>query len=74
MLEDLQGNIVKSHGREFSTHLLLRFNATNVPLVKEWIARRPDSSASRCSHRRARRRRADVRDPGGRRHRPRAAG
>ncbi len=38
MLEDLQGNIVKSHGRECSTHLLLEFDTTDVAAVKKWIA------------------------------------
>jgi Dyp-type peroxidase family len=38
MLEDLQGNIVKSHGREFTTHLLIEFDGSNVAGVKDWIA------------------------------------
>ncbi|MCI0389028.1 MAG: Dyp-type peroxidase [Acidobacteria bacterium] len=35
-LIQLQGNILKAHGRDFSTHLVLRFTA-KPKAVKEWI-------------------------------------
>ncbi|MGH9934720.1 MAG: Dyp-type peroxidase, partial [Blastocatellia bacterium] len=35
-LIQLQGNILKAHGRNFSTHLVLRFTA-QPKAVKEWI-------------------------------------
>jgi serine protease AprX len=37
-LEDLQGNILKSHGRRYAAHLILRFNSENVAVVRTWIA------------------------------------
>jgi Dyp-type peroxidase family len=36
MLVQLQGNILKAHGRDHSAHLVLRFTA-EPPAVKEWI-------------------------------------
>ena len=36
MLIQLQGNILKSHGRDYSSHIILRFTG-NAPAVKEWI-------------------------------------
>ncbi len=36
MLIQLQGNILKAHGRDYSTHLVLRFTAKPL-VVKEWI-------------------------------------
>ncbi len=35
-LIQLQGNILKAHGRDFSTHLVLVFTA-EPKVVKEWI-------------------------------------
>jgi Dyp-type peroxidase family len=38
MLEDTQGNILQSHGRDFSTLLALTFETSNVAAVRSWIA------------------------------------
>lgn len=37
LLNDLQGNILKGHGREHSIHLFLQFKQNKRNLVKEWI-------------------------------------
>ena len=37
LLEDLQGNILKSHGRDHSVHLFLQFKPGQVDAVKSWI-------------------------------------
>ena len=38
MLARLQGNIVKPHGRDFSSHLFLAFSGADMAKVKRWIA------------------------------------
>lgn len=41
LLDDLQGNILRGHGRDFSIHLFLQFNAKTdrqKQLIKQWIA------------------------------------
>ncbi|MES3021478.1 MAG: peroxidase [Pseudomonadota bacterium] len=40
MLANLQGNIVKPHGRDFSSHLFLAFNVADIAAVKRWIVAR----------------------------------
>ncbi|MEM7591568.1 MAG: Dyp-type peroxidase [Cyanobacteria bacterium P01_A01_bin.83] len=37
LLQDLQGNILKSHGRDHSVHLFLEFKPGQVDQVKSWI-------------------------------------
>ena len=37
LLADLQGNILKGHGRDFSVHLFLKFKNSQINTVKEWI-------------------------------------
>lgn len=37
MLSRLQGNIVKPHGRNFSSHLFLAFTLADIAAVKRWI-------------------------------------
>ena len=37
LFKDSQGNIVHSHGRDYTTHLLLEFDTTNVAAVRDWI-------------------------------------
>ena len=37
MLQDLQGNILQSHGRDFAQHLFLRFDTANLDAVRAWI-------------------------------------
>jgi Dyp-type peroxidase family len=37
MLARLQGNILKPHGRDFSSHLFLSFNVSDIGAVKRWI-------------------------------------
>ena len=36
MLEDLQGNILKSHERDYSTHILIKFKS-DPDAVKKWV-------------------------------------
>lgn len=38
MLQDTQGNILQSHGRDNSIHLFLAFDPSNVAAAKKWIA------------------------------------
>jgi Dyp-type peroxidase family len=37
LLEDLQGNILKGHGRDYSVHLFLQFQPDRTQEVKQWI-------------------------------------
>ena len=37
LLQDLQGNILKGHGREHSVHLFVQWKPEQVPQAKEWI-------------------------------------
>ena len=37
LLKDLQGNILKSHGREHSVHLFLKWKSDRVYHAKKWI-------------------------------------
>ena len=37
LLEDLQGNILKGHGRDYSVHLFLQWKPGQVTQAKEWI-------------------------------------
>ncbi|MEA5469012.1 Dyp-type peroxidase [Spirulina sp. 06S082] len=37
LLEDLQGNILRGHGRDHSVHLFLEFHADKVDSAKEWV-------------------------------------
>lgn len=39
LLEDLQGNILKGHGRNHSVHLFLKWNSDKVDEAKAWIKR-----------------------------------
>src|SRR5688572_5257211 len=36
-LENLQGNILRGHGRDRSVHIFLRFKTGQEPAVKKWI-------------------------------------
>ncbi|NEP00356.1 MAG: Dyp-type peroxidase [Symploca sp. SIO2E9] len=36
-LEDLQGNILKGHGRDYSVHLFLKWKLEQVKKAKQWI-------------------------------------
>lgn len=38
MLQDLQANILKGHGRKFAYHLFLRFDPEKVATARTWIA------------------------------------
>ncbi len=38
MLNDLQGNILKGHGRHFTSHIFLRFNANKKAAAKKCLA------------------------------------
>ncbi|MFW9257629.1 Dyp-type peroxidase [Nostoc sp. CALU 546] len=37
LLEDLQGDILKGHGRDYSVHLFLKFKPDRTDAVKQWI-------------------------------------
>ncbi|WP_254563384.1 Dyp-type peroxidase domain-containing protein [Oscillatoria sp. HE19RPO] len=37
LLEDLQGNILNSHGRDYSVHLFLQFKPDKTDEAKQWI-------------------------------------
>ncbi len=37
LLEDLQGNILKGHGRDYSVHLFLEWKSEKVAEAKKWI-------------------------------------
>ncbi|AUD05974.1 Dyp-type peroxidase [Spirosoma pollinicola] len=37
ILKNLQGNTIKGHGREHTTHIFIHFNANCIPAVKEWV-------------------------------------
>lgn len=37
LIEDLQGNILRGHGRDYSAHLFLEFKAGKETEVKQWI-------------------------------------
>ncbi len=37
LVRDLQGNIIKGHGREYAVHLFLKFKAGQEEQVKQWL-------------------------------------
>ncbi|MFM6278204.1 MAG: peroxidase, partial [Dolichospermum sp.] len=37
LLTDLQGNILKGHGRDYSVHLFLEWKSDKVTEAKKWI-------------------------------------
>ncbi|HEY9803421.1 MAG TPA: Dyp-type peroxidase [Leptolyngbyaceae cyanobacterium] len=37
LLQDLQGNILNGHGRDYSVHLFLQFKPAQINVVKQWI-------------------------------------
>ncbi|MEJ6485359.1 hypothetical protein N0Y54_29305 [Nostoc punctiforme UO1] len=37
LLEDLQGNILNSHGRDYSVYLFLQFKPDRTDMAKQWI-------------------------------------
>ncbi|MFM6305567.1 MAG: peroxidase, partial [Planktothrix sp.] len=37
LLEDLQGNILNSHGRDYSVYLFLQFKPDKIDQAKQWI-------------------------------------
>ncbi|WP_413171859.1 Dyp-type peroxidase [Anabaena azotica] len=37
LLEDLQGNILKGHGRDYNVHLFLQFKPDQIDAAKQWI-------------------------------------
>ena len=43
LLKDLQGNILKGHGRGHTANIFLTFTASKAPAVKAWIANFADS-------------------------------
>lgn len=46
LLEDIQGNILKSHGRAFSIFIFLQFGPENPNEIKTWIANLADKVVS----------------------------
>jgi len=39
MLNDLQANIIKGHGRKFAYHIFLQLQVSRIGEAKQWIAR-----------------------------------
>lgn len=37
LIADLQGNILKGHGRDYSVHLFLEFKTEQTEVIKQWI-------------------------------------
>lgn len=37
LFEDLQGNILKGHGRDYSVHIFITFNLSSISEAKNWI-------------------------------------
>jgi len=50
MLADLQGNILKGHGRDHTVHIFLKFKKTH-PSTKPWIAKFSDRITSATQQR-----------------------
>lgn len=38
LLDDIQGNILRNHGRNLAVHLFLEFKSENIDKAKSWIS------------------------------------
>jgi deferrochelatase/peroxidase EfeB len=60
LMEDIQGNILKSHGRDHSRHLFIRFDPAKRREAKAWLTRMADEVTSAMEQWEQSRKRAEV--------------
>jgi Dyp-type peroxidase family len=48
ILKNLQGNILKGHGRDYTTHLFIQFEKDRIPEIKDWIRSFAEEYVTSC--------------------------
>ena len=64
LFKNIQGNILKGHGREFGKHIFIKFSEGKEAQVKEWIRAKVKITSAWDQHNQAKERKHNRRDRG----------